>query len=160
MLPLIELLVLTINRLAEYLESEPERKAARAEAQKAKLEALEKKLGITPQNGNGEGSSGQPSSSTDAVVDHVLAGKKHKFDDHEYIEQTKELSENVKSAVSAAFLKKKKKNGAANGNPNKKAKLSHEAEGSSPKEQATEKVEEKVVVPPIVSAIALDAVGA
>ncbi|KAJ2926930.1 hypothetical protein H1R20_g10175, partial [Candolleomyces eurysporus] len=151
------------KKLAEYLESEPERKAARAEAQKAKLEALEKKLGITPQNGKGEGSS-QASTSTDAVVDHVLAGKKHKFDDNEYIEQTKELSENVKSAVSAAFLKKKKKNGTANGNPNKKAKLSHEEEGSSPKDKVKEKheesKEEKVLVPPIVSAIALDAVGA
>ena len=124
----------------------------------------EEEAALATQNGNGEGSSGQPSSSTDAVVDHVLAGKKHKFDDHEYIEQTKELSENVKSAVSAAFLKKKKKNGAANGNPNKKAKLSHEEEGSSPKDKTKEKVEESkeetVPVPPIVSAIALDAVGA
>jgi hypothetical protein len=35
-------------KLAEYLESEPERLAAKAEAQRAKPDALERKLGIEP----------------------------------------------------------------------------------------------------------------
>lgn len=72
-------------RLAEHIEGEPARKKAEQEARKAKLEALEKKLGL---NNNGEGPSDP------------LAGKKHRLEDTEYIEQSKELVENVKSAVS------------------------------------------------------------
>ena len=34
------------GRLAEYLETEPQRLAAKAEAERAKLEALERKLGM------------------------------------------------------------------------------------------------------------------
>ena len=72
------------HRLAEYIESEPLRKKAAQEAQRAKLEALEKKLGITPGG-----------SSSDAA-----AGKKHRLDDTEYIEQSREIVDSVKSAVS------------------------------------------------------------
>lgn len=72
------------------MESEPERKKAAAEAQKAKLEALERKLGID-KNGN---SSGEPST-----------GKKRRLDDTEFIEQSREIVDNVKNAVVAgAFL--------------------------------------------------------
>ncbi|KAJ6623536.1 telomere stability and silencing-domain-containing protein [Mycena sp. CBHHK59/15] len=78
------------KKLVEYLESEPERLKAKAEAQKAKLEALERKLGIQP-----------PSKSTPA-------GRKHRFDDTEYLEQSRDLVDGVKSAVSMALLKKKK----------------------------------------------------
>jgi len=77
------------KKLADYIESEPARKKAEAEAKKAKLEALEKKLGISK-----DGESGK--------------NKKRRLDDDEYIEQSKEIVENVKSAVSAALLKKKK----------------------------------------------------
>lgn len=93
------------KKLAAYLESEPERLAAKAEAQRAKLEALERKLGIEPSSTTsatrdvGEVSLGNPS---------TLAGKKHRFDDTEYLEQSRELTENVRNAVSAALLKKKK----------------------------------------------------
>jgi uncharacterized sporulation protein YeaH/YhbH (DUF444 family) len=73
------------SRLAEYLEDEPARKKAAAEAQKAKLEALERKLGITA---GGSGADPEP-----------LAGKKHRFDDTEYIEQSREIVDTVKSAV-------------------------------------------------------------
>src|SRR3984957_11002250 len=86
---------LIMIRLAEYLENEPARKKAAADAAKAKLEALEKKLGIV-HNANGDPS--EP-----------LAGKKHRFDDTEYLEQSREIVDNVKNAVSAALLKKKKK---------------------------------------------------
>lgn len=71
-------------RLAEYIESEPVRKQAQKEAQKAKLEALEKKLGID-KNGNGE----------------PLSTRKHRLDDTEYIEESKEIVDSVKSAVAA-----------------------------------------------------------
>jgi hypothetical protein len=74
-------------RLAEYLEQEPARKKAAAEARRAKLDALERKLGI-------EGGAG-PSSGGD------VAGRKHRFDDTDYLEQNRELVDNVKSAVTA-----------------------------------------------------------
>ncbi|KAF8921011.1 telomere stability and silencing-domain-containing protein [Mucidula mucida] len=86
------------KKLAEYLEAEPERAAAKAEAQKAKLEALERKLGIDPKSGTN--TPGEPA---------TVAGKKHRFEDTEYLEQSKELVDGVKNAVSLALLKKKKK---------------------------------------------------
>ncbi|KAJ7583637.1 telomere stability and silencing-domain-containing protein [Mycena floridula] len=79
------------KKLAEYLEAEPQRQAAKAEASKAKLEALEKKLGM---NGSG---------------DAAAAAKKYRFEDTSYLEQSKDLVDGVKSAVSLALLKKKKK---------------------------------------------------
>jgi len=85
------------KKLAEYLEHEPARKKAAAEAQRAKLEGLERKLGI-------EGGAGS-SSNGDAQV----AGRKHRFDDTEYLEQSRDLVDNVKSAVTAGLLKKRKK---------------------------------------------------
>jgi len=90
------------KKLAEYIESEPARKKAEAEVKKAKLEALERKLGISK-----DGESGQ--------------SKKRRLDDDEFIEQSKEIVENVKSAVSAALLKKKKK-----------AKVSHSRSTDAP----------------------------
>ncbi|KAG8917544.1 hypothetical protein FRC01_002380, partial [Tulasnella sp. 417] len=38
-----------------------------------------------------------------------LAGKKHRFEDTEYLEQSEAIVDNVKSAVAAALLKKRKK---------------------------------------------------
>ncbi|KAA1467353.1 hypothetical protein DENSPDRAFT_832373 [Dentipellis sp. KUC8613] len=78
------------KKLAEYLESEPARKKAAAEAQRAKLEALERKLGID--KNAGPSGSGEPA---------PLAGTKHRFDDTEYLEQSRDIVDNVKSAVSA-----------------------------------------------------------
>lgn len=84
------------SRLAEYLEGEPARKKAAAEAQAAKLEALERKLGIS-------GSAGASSSKAGAEPE-PLAGKKHRFDDTEYLEQSREIVDSVKSAVTAGTL--------------------------------------------------------
>jgi hypothetical protein len=86
--------------LAEYLEGEPARKRAAADAQKAKLETLEKKLGVTPSSSSTE----EPRASTSKVNDGVpepLAGKKHRFDDTEYLEQSRDIVDGVKSAVTA-----------------------------------------------------------
>ena len=77
------------------MESEPERAAAKAKAQKEKLEALERKLGIDPKAPKEDSSGGDPP---------VLAGKKHRFDDTEYIEQSRELVDGVKSAVTAGMF--------------------------------------------------------
>ncbi|KAF7363536.1 hypothetical protein MSAN_01010200 [Mycena sanguinolenta] len=117
------------KKLVEYLESEPERLKAKAEAEKAKLEALERKLGIEPPSKNGAGPS-KPSGSGEEPP--VLAGKKHRFDDTEYLEQSRDLVDGVKSAVTAALLKKKKK-----------AKLTHpapESEKSDPKPETSNEV--------------------
>ncbi|KAH9038594.1 telomere stability and silencing-domain-containing protein [Lactarius hengduanensis] len=86
------------KKLAEYLEQEPARKKAAAEAQRAKLEALERRLGIDKDAG--------PSSGGDSSQ---IAGKKHRFDDTEYLEQSREIVDNVKSAVAAGLRKKRKK---------------------------------------------------
>jgi len=91
------------KKLAEYLENEPARKKAAAEASKAKLEALERKLGISTPDGTTE------ASASGSKADEAVAGKKHRFDDTEYFEQSREIVDNVKSAVSAGLLKKKKK---------------------------------------------------
>jgi len=89
------------KKLAEYLESEPQRLAARADAQKAKLEALERKLGID----NSDPSGSKPD-------------KKHRLDDTEYLERSREIVDGVKNAVSVAMLKKRKRaktDGSGNG---------------------------------------------
>ncbi|KAI9512966.1 telomere stability and silencing-domain-containing protein [Russula earlei] len=88
------------KKLAEYLEQEPARKKATVEAQRAKLEALERKLGIDGDAGPGSSSSADPTQ---------VAGRKHRFDDNEYLEQSRELVDNVKTAVTAGLLKKRKK---------------------------------------------------
>jgi len=122
------------KKLAEYLEAEPQRQAAKAEAQKAKLEALEKKLGM-----DASSSSGDPP---------VLAGKKHRFEDTEYLEQSRELVDGVKSAVSLALLKKKKK-----------AKLTHDSSTTVSEKPAKAVVAEKA--PSLVAPAAkTEAIGA
>jgi len=126
------------KKLAEYIESEPARKKAEAEAKKAKLEALEKKLGISKDEEPGQ-------------------NKKRRLDDDEYIEQSKEIVENVKSAVSAALLKKKKK-----------AKVNHDsskpADAPGPSSESTSRPSAKSVETPVetqsVTPQSLAAVGA
>jgi hypothetical protein len=87
-----------LPRLVEYLESEPERLKAKAEAQKAKLEALERKLGIEPPSKADSSEAGPSRPPGDEPP--VLAGRKHRFDDTEYLEQSRDLVDGVKSAVS------------------------------------------------------------
>ncbi|KAF8666710.1 Telomere stability and silencing [Rhizoctonia solani] len=89
------------KKMAAYLETEPERKKAAAEEKRAKLEALEKQLGITPGESSKDGESS------------ARAGQKHRFDDTEYLEQSREITDGVKSAVAAGLLKKRKENKAA-----------------------------------------------
>jgi hypothetical protein len=82
--------------LAQFLEEEPSRQKAAKEASRAKLEALERRLGITAGSSTASGSGASGSMATEPV-----AGKKHRFDDTEYLEQSRELVDSVKSAVSA-----------------------------------------------------------
>jgi archaellum component FlaC len=67
------------------MENEDGRKKAAVDAKKAKLETLERKIAAV---------SADPES---------LAGKKHRFDDTEYLEESREIIDNVKSAVSAGW---------------------------------------------------------
>ena len=80
-------------RLAAYLEAEPERKKAETEARKAKLQALEKQLGLNAGGSKDLDKDGKP----------VLSAgvKRARFDDTEYLEQSEVIKENVKSAVMA-----------------------------------------------------------
>ena len=125
--------------LAEYIEKEPERLAAKAEAERAKLETLEKKLGIDP----------KASGSTSEVA----SGRKHRFDDTEFLEESNQLKEGVRSAVSAALLKKRKK-----------AKLNQSVEGDKDAAAVTvsETVKSDSPAPAVVvvQTVALEAVGA
>ncbi|KAF8968047.1 telomere stability and silencing-domain-containing protein [Flammula alnicola] len=149
------------KKLADYIEHEPARLAAKAEAQRLKLETLERKLGIESSSAS---SSSKPADASAAPT--VSAGKKHRFDDTEYLEKSEELKESVKNAVSAALLLKKKK----------KAKLSHPtdnatAQSGEKSEEKEKKIVEKEKVkaalasaqpldPVPTTAVALDAVGA
>ena len=78
------------GRLAAYLENEPERRKAASEARKAKIETLERQLGID--------TSSDLSKATE--VDKI-AGTKRRFDDTEYIEQSRNIVDGVKNAVAA-----------------------------------------------------------
>ena len=106
---------------------------------------MELKLGIEPPS-----SSTKPSDPN--LAPDVFAGKKRRFDDTEYLEQSRDLKDGVKNAVAAALLKKKK------------AKLSHSNDSSNNDvtERSKDKVPVKSVAIPVVptTAVALDAVGA
>ena len=67
------------------MENEDERKKAATEARKAKLAALEEKIAAV---------SADPESS---------AGKKYRFDDTDYLDESWEIVDNVKSAVSTGW---------------------------------------------------------
>jgi len=121
------------KKLAAYLEGEPERKKAVVDARKAKIEALERQLGI-------DASSSSPSSSKGKETD-KLAGSKRRFDDTEYLEQSRDIVDGVKNAVAAGLLKKRKK-----------AKTSDAAKAP------VEKVVESAVTAPVV-AVAAAVVG-
>ena len=62
---------------------------AEKDAKRAKLEALERKLGIDPSNPSG---SSEP-----------LAGKKHRLEDSEYFNEHQEIVDKAKSAVAAGM---------------------------------------------------------
>lgn len=100
------------QKLAEYIQTAPQREAAQKAQAQAKLEALNLEI----QKLSGEGS------------------QKRRLDDNEYIEQSKEIVEGVKDAVKLAMLKKRKKN---NGEKeNKAVKLAAESSKTSSEAEA------------------------
>jgi len=120
---------------------------AKAEAQRVKLGDLEKKLGIEHRESRKAGE----------VSVEVSSGNKRRFDDTEYLEQSRELLDGVKSAVSVGLLKKRKK---AKTSP--LSDVNKEKTGKG-KEREKESQSESALVAPVappVSAIPLDVVGA
>ncbi|SJX60661.1 uncharacterized protein SRS1_11889 [Sporisorium reilianum f. sp. reilianum] len=127
------------KKLAEYLEGESERKRQMDEAQKKKYAKLEKMLGRAPRSEKDltaaaermadageefdEAGSASPEAGPsravgssvqrknfDASSSSVAGGKrKERIEDSQYIEQSREIVENVRSAVASAMMKKKKK---------------------------------------------------
>ncbi|GAC73851.1 uncharacterized conserved protein [Moesziomyces antarcticus T-34] len=133
------------KKLAEYLEGESERKRQMDEAQKKKYAKLERMLGRAPRSERdlaeaadkmmdaGEdfddrsvspeaGPSRRPAPQSAATG----SKRKERIEDSEYIEQSREIVENVRSAVASAMMKKKKKLNKAPGKSSTKA-----ASGSS-----------------------------
>jgi hypothetical protein len=94
---------------ADLLESESSLRATAKAAEKAKLEALERTLGISaPALDNAAGPSATVGSSSQKRLAEVdleeLARKKHRFEDTAYLEQSREIKDNVRSAVAAGEL--------------------------------------------------------
>ncbi|WWC64214.1 uncharacterized protein I303_106822 [Kwoniella dejecticola CBS 10117] len=153
------------QRQAELLESAPALRAKLAAEEKAKLEALERRLGISQPDafsadadadGNGEGSSSASGPSKRKVEEvnlEELAAKKHKFDDNKFLEESREINDNVRNAVSKAMLLKKKKKAASatassatTAKTNEKANA--KAKGKEKVEEITKKEKEKIAMPP------------
>lgn len=93
------------ERLAKYLEGETDRKAAKAKAAAEKLEKLKAEIKRLDENLAGESaaSSGGAGGATGAST------SKRKLDDHEFVEQSREMVENVRDAVKEAMMRKRKK---------------------------------------------------
>lgn len=85
------------DRQAELLESEPALRAQAQAVEKAKLEALERKLGINAAESSEDGAKRK----IEDVDLAELARKKHKFEDNKFLEESREINDNVRSAVSA-----------------------------------------------------------
>lgn len=81
------------------MEEEPLRKKAAQDLTKAKLEAVERSLGISsdPSSSSTVG----PSGSGKGKEPEEIVGKKRRFEDTKYLEQSETIVENVKSAVVA-----------------------------------------------------------
>lgn len=120
------------KKLAEYLEGESERKRQMDEVQKKKYAKLEKMLGRAPRSEKDlaeaaermadageefdEGSASPEAGpsrvnrrSATSAAGTAGSKRKERIEDSEYIEQSREIVENVRSAVASAMKKKKKK---------------------------------------------------
>ncbi|WVQ75347.1 hypothetical protein IAR50_004966 [Cryptococcus sp. DSM 104548] len=137
------------QRQAELLESEPALRAQAAAAEKAKLETLERKLGINAAESSSSGGKRRP----EDVDLEELARKKHKFEDNKFLEESREINENVRSAVSAALLLKKKKKAKAAAVEKGKGKATEETKS----EDVKKAVQDKITMPPPAAANAATA---
>lgn len=128
------------QRQAELLESAPAIRASAEAADRARLEALERQLGISAPESKAEGSS---NTKRLAEVDlEELARKRHRFEDTEYLEQSREIKDNVRSAVTAGLLKKKKKA------KTDRVAATGTSAAKTVKDMAKEKEKDKAAMPP------------
>lgn len=117
------------KRMSELVDAQSTAPADLLAANKAKLLELERQLGITPSQSSSSNSTAPTASSSVAAaaagpsststskaaapeeVDlAAIARKRHRFEDHTYLEESREIKDNVRSAVTAGLLKKRKKN--------------------------------------------------
>lgn len=86
------------KKLAEYVASAPEREAAKRDEAKARLAKLQEEIQRID-GGNTSGSDKVTSSSANASTS--KAGVKRRLDDQKYVEESREMVDNVKNAVAA-----------------------------------------------------------
>ncbi|WFD20933.1 hypothetical protein MCAP1_003188 [Malassezia caprae] len=107
--------------LAEYIAKAPERQAALDEAQKRKYAKLEKMLGRSPKSmadfqeaaekldDAGDSLETGPEPVERPESSQTASKRKERLDDHEYVEQSREIVNNVRTAVASAMKKRKGK---------------------------------------------------
>lgn len=89
------------KKLAEYVASAPEREAAKREEAKARLAKLQEEIQRID-GGNTSGSDKGAGSSAEATTS--KAGVKRRLDDQKFVEESREMVDNVKNAVAAGKL--------------------------------------------------------
>lgn len=95
-------------RQAELLESAPQLRQQAIAAEKARLEAAERSLGLTSADDAGASTSDSteagPSNKLKRIAEvdvAELARKRHRFEDNKFFEESREIKDNVRSAVAA-----------------------------------------------------------
>jgi hypothetical protein len=89
------------KKLAEYVASAPEREAAKREEAKARLTKLQEEI-QRMDGGNTSGS--DKASGSNAGASTSKAGVKRRLDDQKFVEESREMVDNVKNAVAAGEL--------------------------------------------------------
>lgn len=89
------------KKLAEYVASAPEREAAKREEAKARLTKLQEEIQRID-GGNTSGS--DKASGSNAGASTSKAGVKRRLDDQKFVEESREMVDNVKNAVAAGEL--------------------------------------------------------
>lgn len=114
------------KKLAEYLQGAPEREAAKVAETKARLAKLQEEIAkadraiasASTSTSANAGPSSAPASDTEgsggkaqnagAAAPAAPGGRKRRLDDQKFVEESREIVDNVKNAVAAAMLKKRK----------------------------------------------------
>lgn len=102
--------------LAEYVAQAPERQAAWDEAQKRKYAKLERMLGRAPKSmadyetaAEKLEEAGETLEEEEQQQQQPSSSKRERLDDHEYVEQSREIVDHVRGAVASAMRKKRRK---------------------------------------------------
>lgn len=89
------------KKLADYVASAPEREAAKREEAKARLAKLQEEIQRLD-GGNTSGSDGKAGTSASGTeASTSKAGVKRRLDDQKFVEESREMVDNVKNAVAA-----------------------------------------------------------